>query len=149
MIRRGRVVKGDGLGHKIGYPTANIDIHGQRFPPRGVYAVEVSGGGLHGRLGVANVGTRPTVGGRKKLLEVHLPGFSGSLYGKVLVISFLKKIRSEKKFASLEALKDQIGRDIKTALKLRLGVAAIPRRILSPKKTSRWSGSLRRRPKKG
>lgn len=149
MIRRGRVIAGDGLGRTIGYPTANLDIAERRFPPMGVYAVKVSGGGLHGRLGVSNVGTRPTVGGKKATIEIHIPGFSGSLYGNTLTVSFIQRIRGEKKFPSIKVLQTQIEQDIETALNLDLKAAAGSRQTLGPKKTSRASVYLRARPKKG
>ena len=144
MIRRGEVIKGDGLGRKIGYPTANLSIAQYLFPPKGVYAVKVSGGGLRGRLGVSNVGTRPTVGGKKKTIEVHIPGFVGSLYGKTLSVSFIKKMRGEKKFLSIEALCAQIGRDIQTALSLNLEAGAKSARVPGPKRTSHRSVSGKR-----
>lgn len=144
MIRRGAVVKGDGLGRKMGYPTANLAVEETLFPPKGVYAVRVSGAGLRDRLAVSNVGTRPTVGGKKKTLEVHIPGFSGSLYGKTLTVSFIKKIRGEKKFPSIDSLCAQIGKDIKTALDLNLKAAVKSERALSLKKTSPRLGSGKR-----
>jgi riboflavin kinase/FMN adenylyltransferase len=109
----GVVVRGEGLGRKLGVPTANIAFEGEP-PARGVWAVDVEG---HGKA-VCNVGVRPTVSGAGKLtVEVHLPGFSGDLYGKTLKLAFTRKIRDEKKFSGLEELKAQIAADIAEALR--------------------------------
>jgi riboflavin kinase/FMN adenylyltransferase len=107
----GVVVRGDGVGRQLGFPTANV--RGEAPPPeRGVWAVRVSGAGLSRRPGVCNVGVRPTVGGAALVVEVHLPGFSGDLYGKTLELSFIAKLRQERKFSSLDELKAQIALDI-------------------------------------
>ena len=83
----------------------------ERPPLRGVFAVK-----LDHNLGVANLGIRPTVGGSSQLnLEVHLFNFSEDLYGKHVNVTFLKKIRDEKKFSSIKELKKQIEIDIKDA----------------------------------
>jgi len=109
---RGRVVRGDGMGRKLGFPTANIKIAPAAKPPRGVWRVAVRGTTVGERLGACNVGVRPTVGGLKLVVEVHLPGFKGDLYGRTLSLTFLSAIRAEKKFPSLAALKAQIRRDV-------------------------------------
>ena len=112
----GKVVYGDQRGREIGFPTANIHMFHNRPPIKGVFAVK-----LNEKFGVANLGTRPTVTGISKLLlEVHVLDFSKDLYGQHVHITFLKKIRDEIKFESIEALKAQIKRDIisvKTILK--------------------------------
>jgi len=110
---RGVVVKGERLGRKLGFPTANVEVEGgaDRLP-RGVHKVMVEG-----RVGVCNVGVRPTVGGARLVVEVHIPGFTGDLYGKTLEVEILGKIRDEKKFASLDELKAQIAVDVAAALK--------------------------------
>ncbi len=107
----GRVVHGEKLGRTIGFPTANIRIHRAVSPLKGVFAVEVECIGY----GVTNVGTRPTVDGKGFLVETHLLDFDGDLYGRHINIRWLKKLRSEQKFDSLDALKAQIGRDIDAA----------------------------------
>ncbi len=107
----GRVVHGEKLGRTIGFPTANIRIHRSVSPLKGVFAVEVECIGY----GVTNVGTRPTVDGKGFLVETHLLDFDGDLYGRHINIRWLKKLRSEQKFDSLDALKAQIGRDIDAA----------------------------------
>lgn len=112
---RGRVVRGDGMGRKLGFPTANLKISPSARPPRGVWRVRVSGAALGGeRLGACNVGVRPTLGGTRLVVEVHVPGFRGDLYGKTLTLAFESSIRAEKKFPSLAALKAQIRRDVAT-----------------------------------
>jgi riboflavin kinase/FMN adenylyltransferase len=109
---RGRVVRGDGMGRKLGFPTANVKLSPSARPPRGVWRVKVSGTTLGERLGACNVGFRPTLGGVRLVVEVHIPGFKGDLYGRTLSLTFLSAIRAEKKFASLAALKAQIRRDV-------------------------------------
>jgi riboflavin kinase / FMN adenylyltransferase len=109
---RGRVVRGEGMGKKLGYPTANIKLSRTARPPRGVWRVLVRGATVGERLGACNVGVRPTLGGVRLVVEVHIPGFKGDLYGRTLTLSFLSAIRSEKKFPSLAALKAQIKRDV-------------------------------------
>lgn len=109
---RGRVVRGERLGRKLGFPTANIKLPPSARPPRGVWKVLVKGTTVGERLGACNVGVRPTLGGVRLVVEVHIPGFRGDLYGRTLALSFLSKIRSERKFASLDALKAQIRKDV-------------------------------------
>ena len=110
----GTVVRGRQLGRTIGFPTANVVVADEVLPPNGVYVVE--GNGIPG---VANIGTRPTVDdGRGRSLEVHL--FSDDLpmdYGWELEVGFLRKIRDEKKFQSLEELRKQIEFDVQNAQK--------------------------------
>lgn len=110
----GRVMVGQQLGRTIGVPTANLHLRRLRAPLAGVYAVEVFGVGNEKLFGVANVGTRPTIGDlTKAILEVHIFNFSGNLYHKHLKVIFRKKLRDEQKFPSLDALKEQIACDMK------------------------------------
>lgn len=111
----GRVAHGDARGRSIGFPTANLHLHRKAVPVQGVFAVEVLG--LEGEPwpAVANVGNRPTVDGVRTLLEVHLLDFSGDLYGRQLHVNFLRKLRSERRFESFDALREQIGRDAAAA----------------------------------
>ena len=108
----GKVIRGRQLGRTIGFPTANVVVADEVLPHNGVYVVE--GNGIPG---VANIGTRPTVDdGRGRSLEVHL--FSDDLpmdYGWELEVGFLRKIRDEKKFQSLEELRKQIEFDVQNA----------------------------------
>jgi riboflavin kinase/FMN adenylyltransferase len=108
----GTVIEGKKLGRELGFPTANIRLGDQQTPSDGVWAVEVDG---HFK-GVANLGTRPTVGGGERLLEVHLLDFSGDLYGKVLKVRFVRFLRGERKFGSVDELKEQIRFDVSAAL---------------------------------
>lgn len=110
MTFKGRVVKGARVGRKLGFPTANISL--KKHPPRGVWKVLVSGTTLRERVGACNVGVRPTLGGLKLVTEVHIPGFKGNLYGRTLTLRFVEKIRAEKRFPSLGALRAQIRRDV-------------------------------------
>lgn len=112
----GKVLKGKQLGRTIGSPTANIALKRVKSPLHGVYAVRVSGGGLSDSPGVANVGVRPTVNdGTLANLEVHLFDFAGDLYGERLNVAFMTKLRDEKKFDSLDALKAAIAADQQAA----------------------------------
>ncbi len=108
----GKVSYGRQLGRTIDYPTANINLLRRVVPLQGVYAVKVyfTDGSEH--LGIANVGTRPTVNGIEPKLEVHIFEFTGTLYHQSIKVSFIKKIRNEIKFASLAELKTQISKDV-------------------------------------
>lgn len=107
----GRVIQGDQRGRLLGFPTANIALHRLVPPLKGVFIVRVYGLGEKPLNGVANCGRRPTVSGLQDLLEVHLFDFHRDIYGARLEVEFLKKIRNEKKFDSLEVLKNQIFKD--------------------------------------
>lgn len=109
---RGRVVRGEGMGRKLGFRTANIKLLASVRPPRGVWKVLVRGTTVGERLGACNVGVRPTLGGVRLVVEVHIPGFRGNLYGRTLSLTFLSKLRAERRFATLAALKAQIRRDV-------------------------------------
>ena len=112
----GTVAEGKKLGRTLGFPTANLRPESEQLPPNGVYAVRVA---LNGemRSGVANIGIRPTVSPQatERVIEVHLFDFSGDLYGQDLEVSLLEFLRPEKKFPSLDALRDQIAADIDRA----------------------------------
>lgn len=111
----GRVVYGQQLGRKLGVPTANVHLRRYRSPLQGVFAVTAR---VDGKVlqGVANIGVRPTVNGDKKLLlEVHLFDFAQKIYGQMIEVIFHKKLRSEKKFASLDELQVQLKKDIDEA----------------------------------
>jgi riboflavin kinase / FMN adenylyltransferase len=116
---RGRVVAGEQLGRRLGYPTANIRMRRRKLPMTGIYAVRVRGvEALHphaARDGVASLGFRPTVDGTEPLLEAHVFGFDGVLYGAELEVEFVAKIRDEEKFASLDALVQQMHLDAEQA----------------------------------
>lgn len=111
----GRVVAGDRRGRTLGVPTANIALGRRALPLSGVFAVAVRGVERSPVPGVANAGVRPTVDGGKASLEVHLLDFDGDLYGRRLTVEFLYRQREERRFASLQELKEQIGHDIDEA----------------------------------
>ncbi len=111
----GRVAHGDKIGRTLGFPTANIHLHRKVTPVQGIYAVEVFGLKGEPLQGVASVGTRPTVGGTRTLLEIFIFDFDQDIYGKYLNIDFLHKIRDEEKFSDLEELKAWILDDIDKA----------------------------------
>lgn len=115
FVISGRVVHGDELGRTIGFPTANLPLRRQVSPIKGVFAVEVLGLTEQPIPGVANIGTRPTVSGVRQQLEVHLLDVSMDLYGRHIDVVLRHKIRSEQRFASLDALKAQIADDVVTA----------------------------------
>jgi riboflavin kinase / FMN adenylyltransferase len=112
----GKVVYGRQLGATIGTPTANLELHRLRAPLAGVYVAEVRGIGSGLLPAVANVGTRPTVDdGIKANLEVHLLDFGQNIYGRTIDVIFRRRIREERRFASLDELKTAIGADIAVA----------------------------------
>jgi riboflavin kinase/FMN adenylyltransferase len=104
----GRVQLGRQLGRTLGFPTANLALHRKVIPLWGIFAVRVHGGGLVDHPAVASLGTRPTVDGTEPLLEVHAFDFSGDLYGKLLRVDFIARLRDEHKFATLDALVAQM-----------------------------------------
>jgi riboflavin kinase/FMN adenylyltransferase len=100
------------MGQKLGFPTANIDAAGLQLPPDGVYAVRVRIGDK-AFDGIANLGIRPTVShDSKRVLEVHLFEFEGDLYGMDVEVEFLRFVRGERKFDSVDSLRAQIVRDL-------------------------------------
>lgn len=111
---QGTVVHGRGLGRKIGFPTANIRVENRNklIPSDGVYAVQVTTADNCTRKAVLNIGTNPTVGGEERTLEVHIPGFSGDLYNQSIDIKFTRYIREERKFITLDILRNQIQQDL-------------------------------------
>jgi riboflavin kinase/FMN adenylyltransferase len=115
----GVVVVGEAVGKKLGYPTANIDTRGLVLPPNGVYAAHAHlGQNVH--RAVLNIGVRPTLKEPtpQRRVEVHLLDFKGGIYGQELEVTFAGKLRDERKFDSLDALRVQIARDIEAAREL-------------------------------
>ena len=112
----GTVVSGDARGRTIGFPTANVETANEVRPAPGVYAVKVR---LQGervwRSGAANIGIKPTFGGKDVTIEVHLLDFHQDLYGQKMRVQFVERLRSEMRFASVQALKSQISRDVESA----------------------------------
>ena len=107
----GRVVRGEQLGRRLGWATANIAVGDEQVPPDGVYAV-VANCGEKELQGIANLGVRPTVDGNRRLLEVHLLDFEGDLYGKLMEVRFGAYVRAERKFEGMERLREQIQCDV-------------------------------------
>lgn len=111
----GRVMHGDKRGRTWGFPTANLAVRRDSFAVSGVFVVRVTDAHGFYATGVANVGRRPTVQGTRLLIEVHLFDFDGDLYGRRIQVTFLHRIRGERRFDSFDALKHQIGDDIVVA----------------------------------
>ncbi|OCG02036.1 bifunctional riboflavin kinase/FAD synthetase [Gilliamella apis] len=115
-VIQGRVVHGNALARQLGFPTANIHLNRKKPALQGVYFVKVknccSNQYYHG---IANIGIRPTIEGKKAILEVNIFDFSGDIYGQYLDVTFVCKLRDEKKFDSLADLKQQISQDVCTA----------------------------------
>ncbi len=113
---RGRVVSGRGRGQRLGFPTANIRVCQERLPLDGVYAVRVKlkDGEFFGML---NIGTRPTFKdrGKGRSVEVHVIDWQGDLYGQIIEVVLVKRLRPEKKFVSSKALKDRLRKDREAA----------------------------------
>ena len=119
---KGRVLRGEGRGHTIGFPTANLRPERDLLLGRGVYLVQVEWDGQRAN-GVTNVGIRPTFGGETPWIETYLLDFSGDLYDRPLRLHFLEWLRPEKRFESVQALRAQIEKDLETARRL-LGQAS-------------------------
>jgi riboflavin kinase/FMN adenylyltransferase len=109
---RGRVVRGEQLGRTLGFPTANLRLARRQTPMDGIFAIRVHGvDPAAGLAGVASLGTRPTVGGTRPLLEAHLFDFAGDLYGREIEVEFVARLREERKFESLDAMVGQMHQD--------------------------------------
>jgi len=109
----GTVVSGRGIGREIGFPTANLRLPQEKLvPAAGVYACEAEG-----HRAVLNIGTNPTVNGTEQTIELHIPAFTGDLYGKQLTVRLLHFLRPEKKFDSIDDLQKQIAADIEQIAK--------------------------------
>lgn len=112
----GRVEHGDGMGKRLGFPTANIQLKHNRPPLSGIFVVRVHGDGMPLMQGVASLGVRPTVRqDGKPVLEVHLFNFSNEIYNKHMRLDFMHKLRNEEKYPNLETLVRQIALDVENA----------------------------------
>jgi riboflavin kinase/FMN adenylyltransferase len=121
----GRVVRGQGIGRDLGYPTANIRLGKRVSPVSGIFAVRVRVGDRWWP-GVASLGVRPTVaGGGEPLLEAHLFDFDGDLYGQRIEVEFVAKLRDEEKFAGLDALRAQMDRDAAEARRILADISTV------------------------
>jgi riboflavin kinase/FMN adenylyltransferase len=114
----GQVVEGDKLGRELGYPTANIDVDSRYklIPADGIYAVTVRYE-KHFHKGMLYVGPRPTVNGTQRVIEVNIFDFDKDIYGDRITVNFYKYLRGDKKFDTLESLKQQLRRDKEDSLK--------------------------------
>jgi riboflavin kinase/FMN adenylyltransferase len=112
----GRIVKGDGIGRKIGFATANLNVESLALPPTGVYAARAQLNDKPFRAAV-NIGYRPTLSSPtpKLQVEAHLLDFNADIYGETMELTFVRKLRNEQKFPSTAALHDQIAKDIESA----------------------------------
>ena len=111
----GRVVRGLGLGRKLGFPTANVHLKRIQAPIDGIFAARVTGLREVPLDGVASVGTRPTIGGGRALLEVLIFDFDRDIYGQYITVHFVKRLREERHFADLAALQRQMHVDVAAA----------------------------------
>jgi len=115
---RGNVVAGTGRGVALGFPTANLNVGiAQALPADGVYA---SWAGINGQVfpAMTNIGTKPTFGDNMRAVEVYVVDYQGELYGREIQVEFVERLREEKKFDSVEALKQQMSRDVKRGVAL-------------------------------
>jgi len=111
----GRVIEGDHLGRELGFPTANVNLRRRQCAVMGIFAVRVSGLGQESLDAVASIGTRPTFGGTKPILEVHIFDFDEDIYGKYIHVDFVARLRSELKFDEVKALVEQMHQDAASA----------------------------------
>ena len=116
---------GDRRGRTLGFPTANLHLRtGLLLPPDGVYAVGTEVDGQR-HAGVLNIGVRPTFGGRRRTIEVHLLDFDGDLYGRWLVVNLIERLRGEATFSGPEALRAAIAADVARARRVLAGDPAL------------------------
>jgi riboflavin kinase/FMN adenylyltransferase len=114
----GIVVHGAGRGRELGFPTANLSTDNDLVPPTGVYATALDIGGTRWPS-ITNVGTRPTfAAGGPVMVETHVLGLQADLYGAAVSLSFVQRLRDERRFPDVDALKDQIDADIRRARRL-------------------------------
>jgi riboflavin kinase/FMN adenylyltransferase len=111
----GRVIRGKQLGRQLGYPTANMRLSALPSPLHGVFAVRARWNGSGWHNGVANLGTRPAVGGEGFLVETHFFDFDVDLYGRRLEVEFVKKLRDETDFEDIDDLVTQMREDERQA----------------------------------
>lgn len=123
----GRVVHGRALGRTIGFPTANIEpSYRAALPHEGVYAADVCCPDGEWRRSVVNIGRRPSVehrGDAPLSIEAHIIGYAGDLYGRMVRVRFLRRLRGERRFAGLEELREAISRDVAQASEIPTAVA--------------------------
>lgn len=114
----GQVVHGAARGRELGFPTANLATGNELLPPHGVYATFVTSGGVVWPA-VTNIGIRPTFGGAPAVaVESHVLGDPGDLYDRTIDVAFVQRLRDERRFADVDALREQIGADVRRARRL-------------------------------
>ena len=111
----GKVIVGERVGRKLGYPTANVNLNRKQSAVMGIFAVRVTGADWGPLDAVASIGTRPTFGGIKPLLEVHIFDFDRDIYGEYIHVDFIGRLRSEEKFDDVDKLVEQMHRDSELA----------------------------------
>jgi riboflavin kinase/FMN adenylyltransferase len=107
----GNVILGERVGRELGYPTANVNLNRKQSAVMGIFAVRVSGTDWGPLDAVASIGTRPTFGENRPLLEVHIFDFDKDIYGEYIHVDFIARLRSEEKFDDVDALVQQMHRD--------------------------------------
>jgi riboflavin kinase/FMN adenylyltransferase len=113
----GVVVEGKRRGRELGFPTANLETRTELVPPNGVYATIMTiDGVVHG--GVTNIGMRPTFGETAPTVETHVLDYSGNLYGQTVRLAFVQRLRDERRFEDVDALRAQIDADKRRAERL-------------------------------
>ncbi|MED5275184.1 MAG: bifunctional riboflavin kinase/FAD synthetase [Pseudomonadota bacterium] len=112
----GRITKGDSRGHRLGYPTANIDIY-KSYPIDGIFVVQISMENNENHYGLASVGNKPTFSGKNNTLEVYIFNFNKNIYNQKIKVSFISKLRDQIKFENEDELIKQMDLDYKNALK--------------------------------
>ncbi|MFQ5787593.1 MAG: bifunctional riboflavin kinase/FAD synthetase [Thermodesulfobacteriota bacterium] len=113
----GKIKEGERRGRKLGFPTANLETDWELFPKKGVYVTWANLGNKRFKS-ITNVGVRPTFGKSKLIVETHMLEFNDDIYGDTLRVSFIDRIRDEKRFESIETLSSQISKDVKKAKKV-------------------------------
>ncbi len=113
----GNVKEGERRGRELGFPTANLDTDWELLPKNGVYITWAEMDGKKFKS-ITNVGTRPTFGKNQLLVETHIIEFKGDIYGKTIRVSFIDRLRDEKRFANVESLISQISTDVENAKKV-------------------------------
>lgn len=111
----GKVIRGENVGRKLGFPTANVNLQRRQSAVMGIFAVRVRGLARKPLDAVASVGTRPTFDGAKQILEVHIFDFDEDIYGRYIHVDFIERLRDERRFASADALVEQMHRDSQQA----------------------------------
>jgi riboflavin kinase/FMN adenylyltransferase len=120
----GKVVSGESLGRSLGYPTANVDLRRRQSAVMGIFAVRVHGLAGGPRDAVASVGDRPTFGGAKPILEVHIFDFDEDIYGRYIHVDFIARLRGQEKYDRVEDLVAQMHRDADNARSILAATAA-------------------------